>query len=324
MLPSELFKRTRALLSGRAKKSKVDAALGALRLKEFAELARVLGENSIEVIPLKGMAYGLMFERGGPVRPMADIDLLVREKDFERSGEILKSLGYRQEFPATIARAPGNHERCFVRQGRLVEMHRAFLPGKRITVDYDALWRRALPLEKEGISCLRLDADDTFLYHCFHFGMHEFALGGLKAVWETRRLILEDGPELETCVRRAREWGVARAVWCALRFLEICFPKPARRKIDGSTGSGREKLDGEIFHPSAWRGAFEPAWPVNLLLEKLVVQPSLDLLLSPRLLPRPVQLVRKALIVDNLWNAASYLAWYLRSNLQLLFIKLPR
>lgn len=318
-IPEELARRTRALLSGRAKKSRRDAALGALRLKEFAELAAALREKGIDAIPQKGMAYGLMFERGGPVRHMADIDLLVRERDFARSGEVMKGLGYREEFPKPIARAPGHHERCFVRSGRLVEIHRAFLRGRRITVDYDALWRRALPLEKEGIFCLRLDADDTFLYHCFHFGMHEFAIGGLQAVWEARRLLLEDGPELEPCARRAREWGVSRAVWCSLRLLEICFPKPARRKIDGSTGSGREKFDGETFSPSAWRSAFEPAWPMNELLENLVVRPSLDLLVNPAPLPRPVQLLRKALLVDSLRNAASYLAWYLRANVQMLF-----
>jgi len=274
-----------------------------------------MSEKGIEVIPQKGMAYGLMLERGGPVRQMADIDVLVRNSDYSRAGEVMLSLGYEEIFTDDLARSPGHHERQFVRGDSLVEIHRAFLRGRRITVDYDALWSRALPLEKDGVRCLRLDADDTFLYHCFHFAMHEFAIGGMRAVWEMRRLVLEDGPELDACLARARHWGTVRATWCSLRLLEVCFPEPAPRTIDGSTGSGREHLDGQEFAPARWRqqfGGMIPL-PVRLALERLVVQPSLEKLLHPGFLPRPVQLLRKALLVDSLANALAYLAWYGRA-----------
>jgi hypothetical protein len=60
---------------------------------------------------------------------------------------------------------------------------------------------------------------------------------------------------------------------------------------------------------------FEPAMPVRFALDRLVVVPSIELLAIPEPLPRTVQLFRKALLVDRLSNAVSYLAWYAKARL---------
>jgi hypothetical protein len=49
-------------------------------------------------------------------------------------------------------------------------------------------------------------------------------------------------------------------------------------------------------------------------LERIVIGPALDGLLSPGPLPRPVQLFRKALLVDSALDAARYLGWYLAAR----------
>ncbi len=274
------------------------AAIGSLRLAELTEIAVAMGNHGIEIVPQKGMAYGLMFESGGPVRAMADIDLLVKERDYAKTGAIMERLGYQEMFAKPIAHAGGHHERQFVRDGRLVEIHRAFLRGRRISVDYDALWERTRPVEKDGIRCRMMCPEDTLLYHCFHWGMHEFALGGLRSAWEMRRLIVEDGAHLETCARRAREWGVLRIFWCAARIMEEVEPRPA-------AGYGRPLAD-----------MLAPAPGVRFALERFVVGPSVELLVRPGLLPRPVQLFRKALLVDRLLVALSYLWWYGKALLE--------
>ncbi len=125
-------------------------------------------------------------------------------------------------------------------------------------------------------------------------------------MWEARRLILEDGPELETCARRAREWGVQRMLWCALRLVEICFPSPARRKIDGSTGSGREKANGGLFAPSVWRRAFEPP-AVSAAESAGVLRTLADLYLATgdaallKPIPAAVAWYRRSQIGPNRW-----------------------
>ena len=61
---------------------------------------------------------------------------------------------------------------------------------------------------------------------------------------------------------------------------------------------------------------FEPALAVRIMLERLVVEPSIELLTSPGLLPRPVQLLRKALLVDRVSGALSYLVWHARVSVE--------
>lgn len=79
------------------------------------------------------------------------------------------------------------------------------------------------PVGEQCAGCWLLGAEDTLCYHCFHMGMHEFTQG-LRPVWELRRLLLEDGPDLAAAAERARGWGTAGMTWCALRLCQVCFP----------------------------------------------------------------------------------------------------
>ena len=271
------------------------AAMGMGRLGFFREVVAALAESYIEVMPIKGMAYALMFERGGPVRHMADIDILVRQNDFERAAGVLAALGYEEVFSGVRVGTRLHNERQFVKNDQLVELHRAFLPPGRVDIDYDGIWERSLPLEQDGVRCRRLDREDTFLYHCFHFAMHEFAVAGLRHVIELDRLVHQDGPDIELAAVRARQWGIRRMVWCALRLYRECLPEriPA------------EQVD-----------RFRPAVPVAAVLERLVIEPSLSVLLEPGPLPRPVQLLRKFLMVDRIDLGAKYFLWYLAAELE--------
>lgn len=58
--------------------------------------ARVLKEQSIEVLALKGAALNLTLYDQGDLRPMSDLDLMVRSDDATRSVEVLELNGYRR------------------------------------------------------------------------------------------------------------------------------------------------------------------------------------------------------------------------------------
>ena len=172
---------------------------------------------------LKGMAYGLMFERGGPVRAMGDMDLLLRGEDFAQAIGVMQALGFERFYPTPVSHHAEHHEAAFRDGEHMVEIHRAFLPDARLGVDYAGLWQRVRPAGEQCAGCWLLGAEDTLCYHCFHMGMHEFTQG-LRPVWELRRLLLEDGPDLAAAAERARGWGTAGMTWCALRLCQVCFP----------------------------------------------------------------------------------------------------
>ncbi len=247
----------------------------------------------IPVLPFKGMAYALMFERGGPTRAMADTDLLVPEGRYEEACDCVQELGY-----VELEMGPGgpklhSHERAFTKGKLMVEVHRGFLPGKRVDFDYEGIWSRVRSAGEECRDCVLMGAEDSLVYHCFHMGMHEY-VHGLRPVWELRRLLLLDKPDLAVCAERAGRWGVRSMLWCAMRLLETCFP------------GTMESRDLERFKPFAPRAA---------LLERAVVQPSLALLEKPDMLPRSVQLFRKALLVDRPVASLGYLFEWCRAGL---------
>jgi len=289
------------------------AVLGSTNLKELKHISETLAENKIPVIALKGMAYALMFEKGGPTRSMADIDLLVSEEHYEEACRLVMDQGYRElDIDQPMSRnIEQYHERAFVKGDVMFEVHQRFLPGERIAVDYQGLWKRTRPTGDECPDCRLLGPEDTFLYHCFHMGMHEF-LYGLRPVWELRRLILLDKPDLEISARRAREWGTLSMTWCSLRLLEICFP-------------------GTLKEDDMKR--FAPVVPRARMLERFIVQPSIELLQNSsndrrpptaasgpygptarrdrsKRMTRKIQLFRKALMVDRPVGAVKYfLLW---------------
>lgn len=267
--------------------------LGALHLKEMRYIADAFNTRGIPLAPLKGMAYALMFDSGGPKRSMADIDLLVPSRCYEEACCVMGKLGYQETHPTRISLSPEYHERLFFKNRQLVEVHQCFLPIRRLSVNYENLWAQTIPMEKDGVSCRRLSPEDTFLYHCLHMGIHEFTIG-FRPIWELYRLITIDKPDLSLAANRAREWKALRMVWCALQLFVCCFPQVLSKY--------KQRL-------------FEPSLPIRSILRHFVIDPSISLLEYPGQLPRHVQLFRKALLMDSPANGLFYTWWYVRENL---------
>ncbi len=67
--------------------------------KMHAELKAILSLfrlNNVKLMPLKGSIISARFYPEPALRPMADLDLLIRPEDFERSAVLLAQLGYEQ------------------------------------------------------------------------------------------------------------------------------------------------------------------------------------------------------------------------------------
>lgn len=80
-------------------------------LIQAAELARVvkqLDAAGIQHLVLKGLAVALAFYGDASLRHAGDLDLLVRETDVYRAGQVLAHLGYR-EVPAEQSFTPAQH-----------------------------------------------------------------------------------------------------------------------------------------------------------------------------------------------------------------------
>ncbi len=146
----------------------------------LGKVLEVMGKNHIPVMALKGAHLAELVYGNIALRPMCDLDLLVKEKDLLKVDEILLGLGYR----------PVGDDRQVTERNR----HFAYrLPGKELYVeihwtliradypfdiDLEGQWERARPAVI-GNGAIWVQAPEDLLLHlCLHtFKDHLFENG---------------------------------------------------------------------------------------------------------------------------------------------------
>ena len=200
----------------------VSVARSVVRLHHLDELAGVARERALDLCLLKGAAFSTTLYAHPALRPMSDLDLLVRARDFERWSDALRSLGYA---PKDVS----DHAVAFERErtGVFVELHRALTSCARfVGVGASELFSRSRPAPGFGSPHVRtLAPEDHLLHLCLHGSFqHGFRQPAVNA-WDAR-LLAEGGLDAEAFVERARKGGLARWVYGGLKLTEAVFPTP--------------------------------------------------------------------------------------------------
>jgi len=160
-----------------------------LLLSELARLAGAAARAGIVFMPLKGAILAVDYYSTPALRPMSDLDLLVRAKDLEGMGGQMRALGYREvDRPPSyvddrwLDRASREHQWVMVRNGQsvLVEYRAEPMePAVAQLADLDrhftaalrghaaAIWTRARPASDQA-SGLRMSPEDLLLHVATH------------------------------------------------------------------------------------------------------------------------------------------------------------
>jgi hypothetical protein len=136
---------------------------------DLAEALRALAARGVAAIVVKGGALARTVYPELAARPMGDVDLLVRVPDVRLAIEVLRWRGMRPTHPLTERRIPLIHSLGFVAPtGRQVDLHwHAVEEDCRPGAD-DEFWRRAVPLDVDGVPALALEATDQLFQVCVH------------------------------------------------------------------------------------------------------------------------------------------------------------
>lgn len=199
-----------------------------VRLASFAPVIETLRDEGVDVVVLKGVALALTYYETPALRPMVDVDILIRPRDLGTTMRALEALGWMPRAPL-----PQNH----VRRRREVDyrgpaderldvhwhLHPALMgPGDGITND-EPFFARAVPLKVGTATSAMLDPTDQFLHVLVH---------GASTGWRTHPLwvadavtMIERGPELDgdRFVALARESNIALPIVRALAYLSHRF-----------------------------------------------------------------------------------------------------
>jgi hypothetical protein len=196
---------------------------------ELSGLFEKFQQVSLEAILLKG-AY-LAEEVYGDIalRPMDDVDLLVRESDLERFEEIMRAMDFTWFGQSTQLNQEFHH---FIfthaRNGLCVEVHWDLIDAtKNIRVDLEGLWERARATRVAGLPVRALTPEDLLLHLCIHASVHVFnyGLSGLYDLTESLRHF-QGKIDWECLRQRAYAWNAARCAYINMRLARELLKAP--------------------------------------------------------------------------------------------------
>jgi hypothetical protein len=206
-------------------------ALRNLRLyHELGSILAALAEVGIPAIVLKGGFLAQAVYQDDALRPMLDLDLLIRKEHLSKARDILLGLNFRERARSVAEpRSTAFHHlpRLIKHGGTVVELHWTIVNpttrAKEVSCPFDLrpedLWERAIPFDAAGTGALALCVEDLLLHLCLHLTYEhrlEFGLLGLCDVSETIRHC-HGSLDWETLDRRAGRWGAMRCAYLSLR-----------------------------------------------------------------------------------------------------------
>jgi hypothetical protein len=197
-------------------------------LQEAAPLIRSLGDTGIETLLLKGAALILRNYEDAGLRPMADLDVMVRKEQITLAFEKLAALGWQSREalePATLAAA---HSAPFIREGASpLDLHWRLLEDEAPAPGEQALWDRATPAELFGVPTRVLGVTDQLLHVLAH-GARWSADRSHRWLADASVLLSRAKGEVdwELLAAEARRRRVSLAAQQALDFLRACLNAP--------------------------------------------------------------------------------------------------
>ncbi|MFQ5766639.1 MAG: nucleotidyltransferase family protein [Acidobacteriota bacterium] len=196
-------------------------------VEALREVGSLLQDNGLEFIVLKGGSLlGFLYPEIH-LRPMADLDLLIRPKDWPAVARLLGARNYRLPSPEE-ERRDRRHGYCHTVETPptptcSIEFHWDLESVGRNRIDRDELFRSAVTCTIEGGSFKRL-CDDHLLLHLAMHMAHHFTRPSLHWVEDLRRLLRVGRLDWPRVADLARVWRMENCLAYSLGYLEKLFP----------------------------------------------------------------------------------------------------
>lgn len=146
------------------------------------EILKAFNEKEIDLVPLKGLYLSEYLWGDFTRRTGADLDILIREEDWEKAKGALEELDYRlfskKYSPELIKRYVRHLGFCRDNPKSYVEVHWNFFTAQTKRFDMAKIWKRARKGSLFGYRILTLDSSDLLIYSAIAIAIHGYL--GLK------------------------------------------------------------------------------------------------------------------------------------------------
>ena len=164
-----------------------NARRNAFIYEETKKVLGVLAAEKIKTITLKGFFLAENIYQNIALRPMSDIDILIKKEDVTRAMQILNSLGYSTDGDyEKVLRRPFSYSLTFFAKNHdedhflSIDLHWHFLSATWLMgfllkrIDMERIWAQAEPAKIEDVDTLTLSPQHLLLYLAQHGFAHSF------------------------------------------------------------------------------------------------------------------------------------------------------
>ena len=208
-----------------------NAARNSLLYDDLKKLLLALRQEEIDVIVLKGAALAETVYSHRALRPMSDIDLLVRKGQLSKVESKLLDIGYLFDGHGKAKEFYLEHRYHWVfakRSDISIEIHwHIKRPERPFSIDIDGFWERAQWTKIAGVGALVLSPEDLMLHLCQHFWKHNLA-GGIRPLCDIAEntSYYGDGIDWTKIANISSEWGMNAGSYLVLSLARELLDAP--------------------------------------------------------------------------------------------------
>lgn len=212
------------------------ASQNALLYHELNTILFALQDASIPTILLKGIHLAEFVYQNIALRPMCDIDVLVRIQDLPRLPQIILNQGYTLSRPYDLEQEiiHMHHLPPFHKPPRInLEIHWTITPpGTPVQIDPLGLFERSQPVFPKGVQTHILASEDLLLHLCLHNCQHEFQ-SGLKPLCDVADTIeyYQTRLDWQQITQRSIEWKAERYIFLSLYLAQHLLAAPVPEDV---------------------------------------------------------------------------------------------
>lgn len=218
--------------------------------QEFLRISMAFQQMGIMLLPIKGMALLYDIYSYKPIRPMTDLDLLVKEEDLPKAELIFCELGYRKELYG-LEEEYWRKNQCHIafykkeeEKAPFVELHWSLDFKRENRNILPKLWERIREINVDGKTIKLLSPEDTL----FSLALHNRRFGKtlcLKNVYDLILLLNKhaSGFGWDYVLNQSRKYGICSTLFFILYqanlLLGLKLPKYVWRELDLPTWKRR-------------------------------------------------------------------------------------
>ncbi|MDD2754218.1 MAG: nucleotidyltransferase family protein [Methanothrix sp.] len=219
-----------------------------LHFRELANILRSFNDLNIKIIVLKGAFLAQIIYKDIGLRPMNDIDLLIREEDLQMVEKALAELRYYVSSKQSneILQTHPTKELHFVNQDTkvIIDIHWDIQPiQSQFRIDVDTLWEKAQLAKIDDIITLALSPENILQHLCLHIYNHMHCRGmpqakPLRDYCDIAEVIkyYKDAINWNDLLQSSRDFGIEEPIYQGLsiasQYFEALLPLDVSNRLE--------------------------------------------------------------------------------------------